>query len=167
MAPKLPPKSRAATVICWYCGARKRSMPNTKPAPMETKAEIIRATLAILASPSSSASPTVVESYTPNMAPRNIMVTNNTRTTGVVASRLRSLAGTSATLAGSSALPCPAAPLPIEGLGSVERDNVSTTVPTTSAMAPASMPATGAMELASAMEMEGPNMKPMSSNTPS
>ena len=41
------------------------------------------------------------------------------------------------------------------------------TVPATNAMAPATMPATGAIELASAMEMEGPNMKPMSSSTPS
>ena len=53
------------------------------------------------------------------------------------------------------------------GSGWVERDNDRITEPMAKAMPPASSPAMGVIEEASAMDSAGLNMKPMSSSTPS
>ena len=61
----------------------------------------------------------------------------------------------------------PACAEPQPGSGSVERADTRITVPTARAMPPESMPAVGVIAEASAMEIDGLNMKPMSSSTPS
>lgn len=56
---------------------------------------------------------------------------------------------------------------PQPGSGSVERASVRAAAPIANATPPAIMPAMGVTEEASAMEIEGLNMNPISSSTPS
>ncbi len=115
-----------------------------------------RMTLAMVGSPSSSASATVAVSKMPKNAPKNSMSRNSTRTTADVRK----------TLLGRPA-PSGRAGAPQPGSGSVERESVSTVTPTAKLMPPTRRPAVGNSAVASAMDMDGLNMKPTSSSTPS